>query len=93
MFCMMKVSSYAVLALVLTFTASYDVAYVVFMLITLLGAFLASRINDTPKDERGQARGRGGGPSAWRSSGTVTKEQSEDRGTAEAFCLCGPFSE
>lgn len=54
MFCMMKVSSYAVLALVLTFTASYDVAYVVFMLITLLGAFLASRINDTPKDERGK---------------------------------------
>ena len=50
----MKVSSYAVLALVLTFTASYDVAYVVFMLITLLGAFLASRINDTPKDERGK---------------------------------------
>ena len=54
MFCMMKVSSYAVLALVLTFTASYDVAYMVFMLITLLGAFLASRINDTPKDERGK---------------------------------------
>ena len=54
MFCMMKVTSYAVLAVVLALTASYDVAYVVFMLITLLGAFLASRINDTPKEERVQ---------------------------------------
>lgn len=51
-FCLMKVSCYAVLALVLAITNSYDMAYLVFMFITLLGAVLASRINDTPKDER-----------------------------------------
>jgi OFA family oxalate/formate antiporter-like MFS transporter len=51
----MRCTSYAVLALVLSLTGSYTAAYVVFIFISLIGSFLAWRINDTEKSQRDKA--------------------------------------
>ncbi len=48
----MRVLAYAVLALVLAAFGSYTVAYVLFIILALVGAFLASRIDQTEKSLR-----------------------------------------
>ena len=51
----MRCTSYLVLAAVLAATGSYTSAYVVFILISLIGSLIAWRINDTEKSTRTKA--------------------------------------